>query len=94
MPKVTVPEFLALAKTHPVFDVRSPGEYAAGRLRRSVNIPLDTLQAGLNKLKKDKPVITCCASGMRSSAARSILASKGFTVYNGGSWLNLKKYDA
>jgi len=38
-------------------------------------------------------VITCCASGMRSGSAKSMLQSNGFEVYNGGSWFNLKKYE-
>ena len=40
---------------------------------------------------KNKPIITCCASGMRSAAAKNILKSNGYqTVYNGGSWASLK----
>lgn len=77
-----------------IVDVRTPGEFAQGHLKRSINIPLNNLTSHFSKLKKDKPVITCCASGMRSSSARSILKSNGFTrVYNGGSWQNLEKYD-
>lgn len=72
-----------------ILDVRSPGEYASGHLRGSINIPLDKLASQTGKLKKDKPIITCCASGMRSSSARSILEAKGYTVYNGGGWANL-----
>jgi rhodanese-related sulfurtransferase len=77
-----------------IVDVRTPGEYSSGHIRGSVNIPLDTLPSGLNQLKKDQAVVTCCASGMRSRAARNILMSSGFNhVYNGGSWYNLRKYE-
>jgi rhodanese-related sulfurtransferase len=48
------------------------------------------LEQHLGKLKKDKPLITCCASGMRSSSARGFLKSKGYEVYNGGGWMSLK----
>lgn len=75
-----------------IIDVRSPAEYASGHISNSVNIPLGSLQSRLSKLKKDVPVITCCASGMRSRVARSILQSNGFRVYNGGSWSDLKQY--
>jgi len=75
-----------------IIDVRSPAEYASGHISNSVNIPLGSLQSRLSKLKKEVPVITCCASGMRSRAARSILQSNGFRVYNGGSWNDLKQY--
>jgi rhodanese-related sulfurtransferase len=46
----------------------------------------------LAKLKdKNQPIITCCASGMRSASAKSILQSNGFTqVYNGGGWSSLQ----
>lgn len=74
-----------------IIDVRTPGEFAGGHIKGSVNIPLDTLQQNLKKIKKDKPVITCCASGMRSAAAKGILKSNGFTdVVNGGGWTSLQ----
>jgi len=75
-----------------IIDVRTPGEYQGGHIRGSVNIPLDKLRNNLHKLKdKNKPVITCCASGMRSASAMSILKSEGYaTVYNGGGWMSLK----
>ncbi|MFT3701235.1 MAG: rhodanese-like domain-containing protein [Agriterribacter sp.] len=75
-----------------IIDVRTQEEYATGNIRGSQNIPLGILQQNLSKFKKDKPVITCCASGMRSASAKTILQSNGFTeVYNGGGWMNLQK---
>ena len=77
-----------------IVDVRTPGEYAGGHIKGSVNIPLQSLGSQMAKLKKDKPVITCCASGMRSGSARAMLQSAGFNeVYNAGSWFNLKKFE-
>jgi phage shock protein E len=77
-----------------IIDVRTKGEYQNGHLKNAMNIPLDTLSANLAKLDKNKPIITCCASGMRSASAKSILKSNGFTeVHNGGSWTNLKAFD-
>lgn len=75
-----------------ILDVRSKGEYAGGNIKGSINISVDQLQNNLHKLKdKNKPVITCCASGMRSASAKSILKSNGFTeVYNGGGWTSLR----
>lgn len=77
-----------------IVDVRTSGEYASGHIKGSVNIPVDKLSQSLGKLKdKNKPVITCCASGMRSATAKSILQSNGYEkVYNGGAWhrLNMK----
>jgi len=74
-----------------IVDVRSKGEYQGGHVKGSINIPLDVLTSQLSKLKKDKPIITCCASGMRSASAKGILKSNGFTeVHNGGGWMSLQ----
>ena len=74
-----------------LIDVRLRQEYQGGHIRGSINIPLDQLTGSLSKIKKDKPVITCCASGMRSGSAVNVLKSNGFQeVYNGGSWFRLQ----
>ena len=74
-----------------IIDVRTKQEYVSGHIRGSVNIPLNNLGINLSRLKKDKPVITCCASGMRSTTAKNILRSNGFSeVYNGGGWMSLQ----
>lgn len=79
-----------MAKGAVIVDVRTKGEYQGGHIKGSINIPLQSLQSGMAKLKKDKPVITCCASGARSASAKSILLSSGFAeVYNGGGWASL-----
>ena len=88
-PKVDFAELVKQGAT--IIDVRTKGEYAGGHIRGSVNIPLDKLADNINKLKgKDKPIITCCASGARSASAKGVLTSRGFTnVHNGGSWFSL-----
>lgn len=74
-----------------IIDVRTKGEFQGGHIKGAINIPLHSLESNLSKIKKDKPVITCCASGMRSASAKSILKSKGYTeVYNGGGWMSLQ----
>jgi len=74
-----------------IVDVRTKAEYASGHVKGSINIPLDQLGSKIATLPK-KPIITCCASGMRSASARSILQSKGFEeVYNGGGWSALNQ---
>ncbi len=74
-----------------IIDVRSKGEFHSGHVRGSINIPLESLSGHLSKIRKDKPVITCCASGMRSESAKSILKTHGFAeVHNGGGWRGLQ----
>lgn len=75
-----------------IVDVRTPGEFKNGHVKGSINVPLDTLSKSMNKIPKNKPVITCCASGNRSGMAKRILKSNGYDVYNGGGWSGLRKY--
>jgi len=73
-----------------IVDVRTPAEYKQGHVKGSINLPLQTLSSNLNKLKKDDVIVTCCASGMRSGAAKRLLKGQGFiNVHNGGTWMGL-----
>nr|WP_315147006.1 rhodanese-like domain-containing protein [uncultured Flavobacterium sp.] len=74
-----------------IVDVRSKGEFRGGHIKGSLNIPVDVLRQNLNQLQnKNQVIITCCASGMRSASAKSILKASGYTeVYNGGGWSSL-----
>ena len=75
-----------------IVDVRTSSEYNGGHIQSSLNIPVDAISSKVNELKKKgKPVITCCASGMRSARAASVLKQNGIEAYNGGSWVVLKK---
>lgn len=74
-----------------IIDVRTRGEYASGHIKGSINIPLNELSSQIKKLKKDKAIITCCASGMRSASAKAQLKALGFEeVHNGGGWYSLQ----
>ncbi len=70
-------------------DVRSKEEYQSGHIPGSLNIPLQQLESRLSAIPKSKAVITCCASGMRSGSAKSLLQSRGYEVHNGGGWRGL-----
>jgi len=86
-------DYAALVKQGAVIlDVRTKGEYAGGHIKGSTNISVDQLKSNLNRLPdKNKTIITCCASGMRSASAQSILKSHGYTnVHNGGGWISLQ----
>jgi len=85
----SVSEFMA--KDAVIVDVRTPGEYQGGHIKGSKNIPLNFLSDKLSEIKKwNKPVIACCASGMRSAQATSILKSNGVEAMNGGGWSSLQ----
>lgn len=74
-----------------IIDVRSKGEFDGGHIKDAKNIPLNEIRNKINDIKKlNKPVIACCASGMRSSQATSILKQNGIEAINGGGWQSLQ----
>ena len=75
-----------------IIDVRSQAKFYSGHIENSINIPLGELPSKLDQFKdKDQPIITCCASGMRSAGASKIFSAKGFNnVVNGGGWSSLE----
>jgi rhodanese-related sulfurtransferase len=64
-----------------VIDVREPDEFAAGHLPEARNIPAGKLAERIGEIEKykDKPLIVCCASGMRSAKACGELKKQGFS---------------
>jgi rhodanese-related sulfurtransferase len=52
---------------------------------------LNLISTQIDSIKKlNKPVIACCASGIRSAQATSILKNNGIEVLNGGGWKSLE----
>jgi rhodanese-related sulfurtransferase len=73
-----------------IIDVRTPSEFSAGHIPNSINIPLTLLTKRITRVGKDRQIILCCASGMRSASAKNTLRSMGYQhVHNGGSWSRL-----
>lgn len=74
-----------------IIDVRTKGEFDQGAIPGSKNIPLQILNGKINEIKKlNRPVIACCASGMRSASAASVLKNNGIEAINGGGWNSLR----
>lgn len=74
-------------------DVRTPGEFADGSVKGSVNIPLDNLTREIAQFKDKKNIIVFCRSGNRSGMAKSLLEQQGFkNVINGGTWQNVAQF--
>lgn len=75
-----------------IVDVRTKTEFMQGAIPNTLNYPLQTLNQHINGIKKlNKPVITCCASGVRSGIASKLLKQNGVDCINGGGWLSLSK---
>ena len=62
-------------------DVRSKAEFDGGHIIDARHVPQDAVADSAETLKrfKDKVVITCCESGMRSGAAARALKAQGFS---------------
>jgi len=75
------PRQLAEASTSPdaplVVDVRNGAERDAGFIPGSLHIPLAQLHQRIQEIPADRPVVTYCAGGWRSSVAASMLRRQG-----------------
>ncbi|WP_138433008.1 rhodanese-like domain-containing protein [Winogradskyella algicola] len=75
-----------------ILDVRSQREWDAGHIEKALHIPLDQLNNRIDEVKKfNKPVVTCCASGVRSAKAAKFLNLNNIEATNGGGWVSLNK---
>lgn len=78
-------ENMGSIKNAQVLDVRTPGEWAEGTLKKAIKIDFfaEDFKTQVDKLDKEKPVLVYCKAGGRSAKAAKILKDKGFiAVYN------------
>ena len=61
-----------------LLDVRTPREFAAGRVPGSVLIPMNEVPARIAEIPKQKKVVVICASGSRSAAVARFLDQQGY----------------
>ena len=94
----------ALTEDMPVLDVRTMGEYAAGHMPNSLNIPhtqlrdrLDEVRTWVDEKVGERPFVVMCAAGVRSWIGYRIVRAAGFnvTMLSGGiqtlrAWLGAK----
>ncbi len=71
-----------------IVDVRTAGEFDRGKVRHSINIPLDRLELNIARLKDmKKPIVILGNQHMISHKAVAWLRSQGIReVYDGGNW--------
>lgn len=77
---LTVAQAAARLDEFTVVDVRTPGEYAGGRLPGAHNVPLDRLGEAASALRAAAargPLLLVCASGNRSAKGCAQLAALG-----------------
>src|SRR6185503_20194761 len=72
-------EEVARASPPMVLDVRTAGEWNAGHIAGSVNLPLNHLQERMGEVPRDRRIAVHCEGGYRSSIAASLLHQEGIT---------------
>ena len=68
-----------------IIDVRSRREFRENHLNGSINIPLPDIKRKIELYarEKDKKILVCCQSGIRSARAVEILEDLGYiNAYN------------
>ncbi|MCA9070626.1 MAG: MBL fold metallo-hydrolase [Planctomycetaceae bacterium] len=65
-----------------LIDVRSNEEWSKGHIPQATHQFLGRLPEQLNQIPHDKPIVTQCQSGARSSIAASVPQAAGFDVIN------------
>ncbi len=63
-----------------ILDVRTPGEFQSGHLPNAVLLPVQALQANIDRLApyRGREILIYCATGNRSTVASKILIDAGF----------------
>jgi NADPH-dependent 2,4-dienoyl-CoA reductase/sulfur reductase-like enzyme/rhodanese-related sulfurtransferase len=84
-------EELPTEKNVQIVDVRGRAVSDASPVPGAVNIPFPTLRDNLDKLDRERPVVTVCALGKTSYFASRVLAQSGFDVKSlaGGARVNI-----
>lgn len=79
VPQMTAAELAARlpSKSQVLIDVRNDNEWAEGHIPSAVHIPLGQLQARIDEVPNDVPVVVQCQSGARSAIAASLLQQSG-----------------
>ena len=64
-----------------VLDVRTPGEFATGRVPGAVNVPVGEVAQRIPALatSKDRDIVVYCEKGPRARQAQAALQGAGFT---------------
>ena len=77
-----VAELLAEGERIQLIDVRQPEEREAGRIAGDRFIELAQLNALLDTIDRDRPVVFYCRSGSRSAMATDAFRGTGFDAHN------------
>lgn len=67
-------------------DVRSSSEFASGHIPGAVNIPMDQIEARIDDLGVDRPIVLICQAGKRARMTAGLLepCQRQISVLEGG----------
>jgi len=72
-------EFSKITPDDVLLDVRTKGEYKAGKILDAINIPVDELRSRLNEIPTGKKIYIYCLGGLRGYLAQRILMQNGYS---------------
>ena len=83
----------ALRQQATIIDIRTAHEFDQGKVRDSINIPIDRIPINLERIRHmRKPIIICSSSDSENEKAINFLKANGIKeIYNGGSWTRVLK---
>lgn len=67
---------------HFLLDIRELDEWEAGHAADAVHIPMGQLNARIDEIPVDTPIVAICRSGHRSGAVTAALLRAGYTAHN------------
>jgi rhodanese-related sulfurtransferase len=65
-----------------LLDVREADEWEAGHAAEAVWIPMGEVQARVDELPRDRPIVAVCRAGSRSHTVAEALLGAGYDVVN------------
>jgi phage shock protein E len=74
-----------------VIDIRTAAEFDQGKVRDSINIPIDRININLKRIvQMNRPIVICSNSDSENDRVIDVLRANGVKeIYNGGSWTKL-----
>jgi len=81
----------ALLRDAVIIDIRTAAEFDRGKVRDSINIPIDRININLKRIVQMKrPIIICSNSDSENDRVIDVLKANGVKeIYNGGDWTKL-----